>query len=48
MFLIVGYTKDFPVEKFWRDCKIGQIYEGTNNMQMQTIARAVSKKYGGK
>lgn len=34
-----GFTKDFPVEKFFRDCKIGQIYEGTNNMQLQTIAK---------
>ena len=34
-----GYTKDFPVEKFWRDAKIGQIYEGTSNMQLQTIAK---------
>jgi alkylation response protein AidB-like acyl-CoA dehydrogenase len=34
-----GYVKDYPVEKFYRDCKIGQIYEGTTNMQKQTIAR---------
>lgn len=34
-----GYTKDYPVEKFYRDCKIGQIYEGTSNMQLQTIAK---------
>ena len=34
-----GYTKDFPVEKFYRDAKIGTIYEGTSNMQLQTIAR---------
>ncbi len=34
-----GYTKDFPVEKFWRDAKIGSIYEGTSNMQLQTIAK---------
>ncbi|MBO0801210.1 MAG: acyl-CoA dehydrogenase [Blastocatellia bacterium] len=34
-----GYVKDYPVEKFYRDCKIGQIYEGTSNMQKQTIAR---------
>jgi alkylation response protein AidB-like acyl-CoA dehydrogenase len=34
-----GYVKDYPVEKFFRDCKIGQIYEGTSNMQKQTIAR---------
>jgi alkylation response protein AidB-like acyl-CoA dehydrogenase len=34
-----GYVKDYPVEKFFRDSKIGQIYEGTSNMQKQTIAR---------
>ncbi|QQS46010.1 MAG: acyl-CoA dehydrogenase [Acidobacteriota bacterium] len=34
-----GYVKDYPVEKYFRDCKIGQIYEGTSNMQKQTIAR---------
>ena len=34
-----GYVKEFPVEKFFRDCKIGQIYEGTSNMQKQTIAK---------
>jgi alkylation response protein AidB-like acyl-CoA dehydrogenase len=35
----VGFTKDFPVEKFYRDAKIGKIYEGTSNMQLQTIAK---------
>ena len=34
-----GYTKDSPVEKLYRDAKIGQIYEGTSNMQLQTIAK---------
>jgi butyryl-CoA dehydrogenase/short/branched chain acyl-CoA dehydrogenase len=34
-----GYTKDYPAEKFFRDSKIGKIYEGTSNMQLQTIAR---------
>jgi butyryl-CoA dehydrogenase len=34
-----GFTKEYPVEKFWRDAKIGQIYEGTTNMQLQTIAK---------
>lgn len=34
-----GFTREYPVEKFWRDAKIGQIYEGTTNMQMQTIAK---------
>src|SRR6266849_1180685 len=36
-----GYTKEYPVEKFWRDSKVGQIYEGTSNMQLQTIAKAI-------
>jgi butyryl-CoA dehydrogenase/short/branched chain acyl-CoA dehydrogenase len=40
----VGYTKDYPVEKYWRDAKIGKIYEGTSNMQLSTIAKlAVGK-----
>jgi butyryl-CoA dehydrogenase len=34
-----GFTKEYPVEKFWRDAKIGQIYEGTSNMQLSTIAK---------
>ncbi len=34
-----GYTKEYPAEKYYRDCKIGQIYEGTSNMQLQTIAK---------
>jgi len=34
-----GYVKDYPVEKYWRDSKIGAIYEGTSNMQLQTIAK---------
>jgi len=34
-----GFVKDYPVEKFYRDAKIGQIYEGTSNLQLQTIAR---------
>jgi alkylation response protein AidB-like acyl-CoA dehydrogenase len=38
-----GYTKDFPVEKFYRDAKIGTIYEGTSNMQLQTIAKVMLK-----
>jgi short-chain 2-methylacyl-CoA dehydrogenase len=36
-----GYTREYPVEKFWRDSKVGQIYEGTSNMQLQTIAKSV-------
>ena len=38
-----GYTKDYPVEKFYRDAKIGAIYEGTSNMQLQTIAKHMLK-----
>lgn len=34
-----GFTKEYPVEKYYRDAKIGQIYEGTSNMQLQTIAK---------
>jgi len=34
-----GYTKEYPVEKYYRDAKIGTIYEGTSNMQLQTIAK---------
>ena len=39
-----GFTKDYPVEKYWRDSKIGKIYEGTSNMQLQTIAKLVMGK----
>ena len=38
-----GFVKDYPVEKFWRDSKIGAIYEGTSNMQLQTIAKLMIK-----
>jgi butyryl-CoA dehydrogenase/short/branched chain acyl-CoA dehydrogenase len=34
-----GYTRDYPAEKYFRDSKIGKIYEGTSNMQLQTIAK---------
>ena len=34
-----GFTKEYPIEKYYRDAKIGQIYEGTSNMQLQTIAK---------
>ncbi|HEX7918299.1 MAG TPA: acyl-CoA dehydrogenase [Gemmatimonadales bacterium] len=40
-----GYTREYPVEKFYRDAKIGTIYEGTSNMQKQTIAKTL---LGGK
>jgi short/branched chain acyl-CoA dehydrogenase len=36
-----GYSKEYPVEKFWRDSKIGKIYEGTSNMQLATIAKTI-------
>lgn len=38
-----GYTKEYPVEKYYRDAKIGTIYEGTSNMQLQTIAKLLLK-----
>jgi alkylation response protein AidB-like acyl-CoA dehydrogenase len=34
-----GYSKEYPAEKYYRDAKIGTIYEGTSNMQLQTIAK---------
>jgi len=37
----VGFTKDYPVEKLYRDAKIGRIYEGTSNMQKMTIAKQI-------
>ncbi len=40
-----GFSKDYPVEKYYRDAKIGKIYEGTSNMQLQTIAKLL---LGGK
>jgi alkylation response protein AidB-like acyl-CoA dehydrogenase len=36
-----GFVKDYPVEKLYRDAKIGQIYEGTTNLQLQTIAKQI-------
>ena len=38
-----GFVKDYPVEKYYRDAKIGKIYEGTSNLQLQTIAKLVLK-----
>jgi alkylation response protein AidB-like acyl-CoA dehydrogenase len=38
-----GYSKEYPVEKFYRDAKIGTIYEGTSNMMLQTIAKGILK-----
>lgn len=41
----VGFTKEYPVEKLFRDSKIGKIYEGTSNMQLATIAKVVRSAY---
>jgi alkylation response protein AidB-like acyl-CoA dehydrogenase len=41
----VGFSREYPVEKFYRDAKIGKIYEGTSNMQLQTIAKLVRGDY---
>ncbi|ORX82490.1 acyl-CoA dehydrogenase NM domain-like protein [Basidiobolus meristosporus CBS 931.73] len=41
----IGFTREFPAEKFLRDSKIGSIYEGTSNIQLQTIAKALVKQY---
>jgi len=41
----VGFTTDFPQEKYYRDVKIGTIYEGTSNMQLSTIAKCIRKEY---
>ena len=38
-----GYSKEYPAEKYYRDAKIGTIYEGTSNMQLQTIAKGLLK-----
>jgi butyryl-CoA dehydrogenase/short/branched chain acyl-CoA dehydrogenase len=40
----VGITKECPVEKFYRDAKIGRIYEGTSNIQLLTIAKKLLGK----
>jgi alkylation response protein AidB-like acyl-CoA dehydrogenase len=40
----VGFTQEFPAEKLYRDAKIGKIYEGTTNMQLQTIAKGLASK----
>ena len=42
----VGFTKDYPVEKLYRDAKIGKIYEGTSNMQLNTIAKLLQAEHG--
>jgi len=42
----VGFTKEYPLEKFYRDAKIGSIYEGTSNIHLQTIAKLIKAEYG--
>ncbi len=42
----VGFTKEYPAEKYYRDAKIGKIYEGTSNMQLGTIAKLLQAEYG--
>ena len=41
----VGFTRDFPVEKYYRDAKIGAIYEGTSNIQLTTIAKLIARNF---
>uniref|UniRef100_A0A9J8ACD4 Short/branched chain specific acyl-CoA dehydrogenase, mitochondrial n=1 Tax=Cyprinus carpio carpio TaxID=630221 RepID=A0A9J8ACD4_CYPCA len=43
----VGFTKDYPIEKYYRDCKIGAIYEGTTNIQLSTMAKMIDQEYDG-
>ncbi|CAJ0559604.1 unnamed protein product, partial [Mesorhabditis spiculigera] len=44
----VGFTKEFPAEKFYRDAKIGTIYEGTSNIQLNTIAKHIDGEYAAR
>lgn len=41
----VGFTKDFMAEKFYRDCIVGTIYEGTSNINLETIAKGIQQRY---
>ena len=41
----VGFTKEYPAEKYYRDAKIGSIYEGTSNIQLETISKFLLDKY---
>ena len=41
----IGFTRDLLIEKYYRDCKIGSIYEGTSNIQLQTIAKILKQPY---
>jgi alkylation response protein AidB-like acyl-CoA dehydrogenase len=42
-----GFIKEYPAEKFYRDAKIGKLYEGTSNMQLQTIYKLIEKEFRG-
>lgn len=44
----VGFTREVGLEKYWRDSKIGAIYEGTSNIQLETIAKHLKKQYGSR
>ncbi|MBV70653.1 MAG: acyl-CoA dehydrogenase [Myxococcales bacterium] len=44
----VGFTKEYPAEKFYRDAKIGKIYEGTSNMQLATIGKLMRQFYSSR
>jgi len=41
----VGFTRETGIEKYWRDSKIGAIYEGTSNIQLETIAKFIRKQH---
>jgi len=41
----VGFTKDYPIEKYYRDVKVGTIYEGTSNIQLNTIAKLIDQEF---
>ena len=44
----MGFVKESGVEKFYRDAKVGAIYEGTSNIQLQTIAKLLAQDHGEK
>ena len=41
----VGYTRDYPIEKYYRDCKVGTVYEGTSDVQLNTIAKLIDQEF---
>ena len=43
----VGFTREYPAEKFFRGAKVGKIYEGTSNMQLQAIPKLLPAQVGG-